>query len=381
MNNEVVLTNAKLVTPNAVIEGSICLKDGVIHSIDESRSQLSTAFDMEGDYLLPGLVELHTDNLERHFNPRPGVTWPALPAVLAHDALISTAGITTVLNAVSTGALVENSDRIRQFEHMVDAVRYAGQVGATRAEHLLHIRCEITYEPTLENLRVMIHDPLLRLVSVMDHSPGQRQFVDLNQYWKYWQGKYKLTDAEVEAMIERQTDASQNLGPVYRREIAALCQEHDLALASHDDATEEHIDEAVADNVTIAEFPTTIEAAEYSRKNGLHVLMGAPNVVRGFSHSGNISARKLAELGLLDTLSSDYAPVSLLHAAFVLEQHYDSISLPQAVAMITKNPADAAGLHDRGELTIGKRADLVQVKMVDQIPVVGQVWREAMRVV
>lgn len=381
MNRETVYTNANIVLNNEIINGSVCVKDGVITDISESPSLQAEAINLDGDYLMPGLVELHTDNLEKHFTPRPGVKWPQQPAIFAHDAMIATAGITTVFNAVATGDVMENSARIERFHHMIDSVRHANESNMARAEHLLHIRCELTYEPTLEHFSSLIDDPLVKLASVMDHSPGQRQFANLDKYKEYYQGKYQLTDEQLNALIDRQTANSERIGTKHRKEIAQMCRERKLALASHDDATHEHVTEALEDGIVIAEFPTTVDAAQASHHHGLHVLMGAPNVVRGLSHSGNVSARSLAEKGLLDTLSSDYVPNSLLFSAFVLEDVIEHISLPQAIRMVSTNPANAAGLTDRGEIAVGKRADLIQVKLLDKSPLVRQVWRQGNRVV
>jgi alpha-D-ribose 1-methylphosphonate 5-triphosphate diphosphatase len=381
MNRQTVLTNARLVLDDEVVHGSVVMEGERIIAVDQGGSGLPGAVDLEGDYLLPGLVELHTDNLEKHFTPRPGVKWPQMPAIFAHDAAIAGAGITTVFNAVATGDVLERSGRVERFGEMAASIRRAADSGLTRAEHLMHIRCELAYELTLENFHRMLGEPLLRLVSVMDHSPGQRQFANIDKYREYYQGKYHLGEDEIQALVDRQTDVSQRVGRQQREAIAGLCREHGLALASHDDATVDHVREAVGDGVSIAEFPTTIEAARASREHGLHVLMGAPNVVRGFSHSGNVSARDLADGGLLDTLSSDYVPNSLLHAAFILEHHIGHIGLPQAIAMVSRNPAHAAGLHDRGRVAEGLRADLVQVKLLLETPVVRQVWRAGQRVI
>lgn len=168
--------------------------------------------------------------------------------------------------------------------------------------------------------------------------------------------------------------------PGNRDAIVGACHARGIVLASHDDATVEHVEEAVAQGIRIAEFPTTADAAKASSKAGLGVLMGAPNVMRGGSHSGNVSARALAEDGVLDILSSDYIPFSLIQAAFFLGKSVDGISLPQAVAMVSKNPAEAVGLTDRGAIEIGRRADLVRVRVDEHVPVVRTVWRQGMRV-
>src|SRR5690606_3283895 len=174
---------------------------------------------------------------------------------------------------------------------------------------------------------------------------------------------------------ERIAESEKNSAP-NRRAIAALCRARGIILASHDDATGEHVAEAGVDGVKVAEFPTTIEAAQASTDAGMAVLMGAPNLVRGNSHSGNVSARDLAERGFLDILSSDYIPFSLLQAGFHLSKAVEGISLPEAIARVTRNPAEAVGLTDRGTIATGRRADLVRVRADDVTPVVRTVWRE-----
>ena len=223
-------------------------------------------------------------------------------------------------------------------------------------------------------------DKRVRLVSLMDHAPGQRQFVSLDAYAAYYKRKLKLTDEQFMALCEKRMMDSAKNSPGNRDAIVGACHARGIVLASHDDATVEHVEEAVAQGIRIAEFPTTADAAKASSKAGLGVLMGAPNVMRGGSHSGNVSARALAEDGVLDILSSDYIPFSLIQAAFFLGESVDGISLPQAVAMVSKNPAEAVGLTDRGAIEIGRRADLVRVRVDEHVPVVRTVWRQGMRV-
>lgn len=166
-----------------------------------------------------------------------------------------------------------------------------------------------------------------------------------------------------------------------RLSIAAMCRDRNIALASHDDATHEHVRESHQLGSVIAEFPTTFEAAEASRTHGMNVLMGAPNIVRGGSHSGNVAASALASLGLLDILSSDYYPASLLDAAFrVAADENNRFTLPQAIRLVTKNPATALNLHDRGEIAEGKRADLVLVHRKGEHIHIDHVWRQGKRV-
>lgn len=380
MPAEQILTNALVVTDSEVFLGTVAVRDGLIHDVSQGASQLPQAQDMQGDYLLPGLVELHTDNLEKYMNPRPGVDWPPESAVLAHDAQVVAAGITTVFDALAIGDVNPKGDRMRQLPIMQQAITQAEQRGHTRAEHRLHLRCELSHEKTLDVFSELVESPLVQMVSVMDHSPGQRQFVKMEKYREYYQGKYHLSDAEMEAFIEKQIANSRRYSDEYRRSIAKECRQRSLSLASHDDATMEHVQESAGYGMSIAEFPTTVEAAAGSHNLGMKVLMGAPNIVRGGSHSGNVAAADLAAQGVLDILSSDYYPSSLLQAARRLADESDGYDLPRAVRAVSLAPARAAGLHDRGEIRAGLRADLVRVHAHDKQFVVHHVWRGGRRV-
>jgi alpha-D-ribose 1-methylphosphonate 5-triphosphate diphosphatase len=256
----------------------------------------------------------------------------------------------------------------------------------TRAEHRLHLRCEVCHPDTLSVFRDLVEQPLVQLVSVMDHSPGQRQFALESKYREYYMGKYHLSSEQMDEFIVEQVANSKTYSDRYRRAIVDICLARGLSVASHDDATLAHVEESAAYGMTIAEFPTTLEAAEGCRRLGMSVLMGAPNIVRGGSHSGNIAAASLAEAGLLDILSSDYYPASLLQAAFVLAAQLDASTqqagagLAQAMTTVSRAPAIAAGLNDRGEIRAGLRADLIHARALGTQPVIQQVWRQAKRV-
>ncbi|WAE52513.1 alpha-D-ribose 1-methylphosphonate 5-triphosphate diphosphatase [Stutzerimonas frequens] len=380
MPAEQILSNARLVLADQVIHGSLLIRDGLIADISEGASSLPQAQDLGGDLLLPGLVELHTDNLEKHMSPRPGVDWPSASAVLTHDAQIVAAGITTVFDALSIGDINPKGKRMQQLGVMLEAIAEAEAVGQTRAEHRLHLRCEVSHPQCLELFRELVEQPLVQLVSVMDHAPGQRQFARMEKYREYYMGKYHLSPAEMDAFVTEQLANSARHSDQQRAAIVDICRSRELALASHDDATLDHVEESAGYGMAIAEFPTTFEAAEASHARGLKVLMGAPNIVRGGSHSGNIAAADLARRGVLDILSSDYYPASLLQAALGLAEQDNGYDLPRAIATISLAPARAAGLDDRGEIAVGLRADLVQAQVHKGQPVIGQVWRQGRRV-
>jgi alpha-D-ribose 1-methylphosphonate 5-triphosphate diphosphatase len=376
---EKILTNARVVLRDHVLNGSLALRDGIIADISETPSRLPSALDCEGDLVLPGLIELHTDNLERHIMPRPEAYWPADAAVMGHDREIAAAGITTVFNALCVGEVHSRSMRVRLLSEMSDAIEAQMAEGALKVDHYFHWRCEVSYGGLLEILEPLMDYPRLHLLSVMDHTPGQRQFMDIANYRAYYQGKYRMSDEELQAFIDERVADQRLYSAKNRAAVVALGRERGLRLASHDDATPDHVDEALRDGMVIAEFPTTIDAARASHQGGLRVLMGAPNVVRGKSHSGNVSARHLGEVGVLDILSSDYVPGSLLYGALLLGSG-ESITLPQAVATVTLNPARAVGLDDRGEIAVGLRADLVRCRQTNGAPVIRDVWREGEKV-
>lgn len=370
---ELTLTGAVVVTRDAAFPGTVAVRDGAIAAVDEGGSRRPEALDLDGDYLIPGLIELHTDNVEKQLVPRPGVVWPSpLAAILAHDVQMAGAGITTVYDAISVGEYFDRDYRRALLALAIGAVRQATVTDLFKADHRLHLRCEVSDDAVIELFRPHAADPLVGLISVMDHTPGQRQWRDMDKFRQFNQRK-NLSDTEFEAYVRVRVEGASARVAENRREVLELWRPRGLPVASHDDTTLEHVAEAVADGIAISEFPTTLEAAERAKQAGMATVMGAPNLVRGESHSGNVSARELAEAGRLDALSSDYAPFSLLHGAFLLHQRV-GMTLPEAVATVSANVADMLGLGDRGEIAPGKRADLVRVRMVDGIPIVRGVY-------
>jgi len=376
-----IINNVRLVLENEVVDGSVEIQDGVIRAFAETRSRAPDAMDGEGGWLLPGLIELHTDNLDKFFTPRPKVDWPAHSAMSSHDALMVASGITTVLDAVAIGDVRDGGDRLENLEKMINAVEETQKRGLNRAEHRLHLRCELPHHTTLPLFEKLVGREPVSMVSLMDHSPGQRQYADRSKYRDYYQGKYHLTNEEMDRFEEEQMALAATWSQPNRETIAAICRERKIALASHDDATREHVVESHQLGSTIAEFPTTLAAAEASRQHGMNVLMGAPNIVRGGSHSGNVAAHRLAADNLLDILSSDYYPASLLDAAFrIADDEGNAFTLAQAIRLVSKNPAQALGLHDRGAIAEGKRADLVLARRHDEHIHIDHVWRQGKRV-
>ena len=377
----ILVKNAKIVTATEVIEGHARMEAGRILEIGRG-AVASAGLDFEGDYLLPGLVEVHTDHLEAHYVPRPAVMWHAGSAVLAYDAQIAAAGITTVFDSFRVG-MDEYESRKGLGEMVVplaEAVKRAAEAGLLRADHLTHLRCEVPAPNVVEFVEEFLRSHEAQLISLMDHTPGQRQFRELQKYFIYYAGKSGRSADDLADIAEERQRVGASRVAVNRPRIVEIARAHKITLASHDDTTLEEVEDAKRDGVAIAEFPTTIEAARASRKLGMATVMGAPNVVRGGSHSGNASAQELAEAGELDILSSDYVPGALLMAAFRLAGAPNVGGLPAAIRLVSKAPAEATGLMDRGEIASGRRADLLRVAIHDGEPVVRAVWREGRRV-
>lgn len=373
------ITNARVVTSDDLMLGTVAVSDGRFLEVQPGPTSVPAAEDWEGDYLVPGLVELHTDNLEKHLEPRPGVRWPAMSALLTHDAQISTAGITTVLDAMGVGDFDERSVRAEGLEAATDALHEARSRNLLRAEHLLHMRCELACDNMLPVVTPFLADPTVRLVSIMDHTPGQRQWMDIERFRIYTQRNQRWSDEYLAQVVRERQDMQARNAERNRSALLELCRNHHIPLASHDDTVPEHVVEAVESGFVISEFPTTESAARAAREYGLGIVMGAPNLVRGGSHSGNISALRLAHSDLLDCLSSDYVPHSLLHGAFLLRDRADW-ALPKAVRAASLNPARLVGLDDRGEIVAGKRADFVRVRELNGVPVSMATWREGRRI-
>ncbi|MEP1354508.1 MAG: alpha-D-ribose 1-methylphosphonate 5-triphosphate diphosphatase [Tateyamaria sp.] len=373
MTQETILANAKLTLRDEVVAGCLKLNDGVISSIDTGASVPSGALDCGGDYLAPGLIELHTDNLERHISPRPGVAWPHSAAILAHDREMAGCGITTVFDAMRVGSIPSAKARYKKYARELSSEMLALRArGALKVSHFLHLRAEICSETLTEELAEFTPDDRVGIVSLMDHTPGQRQFRDIAKMKAYVMGKNNLSAEEFAEHLAKLQGLQKRLGAAHEAAAVQEGQRLGAVLASHDDTTVEQVATSAVHGVTMAEFPTTVEAAQACRDHGIAIIMGAPNLVRGGSHSGNVAAKDLAERDLLDIVSSDYVPAALLMSAVQLGEIWGDMA--RGLATATANPAQSVGLKDRGVLEIGKRADVVRFALDDHTPVARQVW-------
>ena len=377
---ETVFANAKVITENAIIHGTIMFADGVISSIDSGTRVPLGAIDCEGDYVAPGLIELHTDNLERHLTPRPKVNWPKRAAVLGHDRELAGAGITSVFDALRVGSETDQKSHgyLRYARETVDHILDQINHRALKVSHHIHLRAELCTETLVEELYEFSVNDRVRLVSLMDHTPGQRQFRDMSKHREYLMGKHGYNDAEVEAHWTKLRELQTLYLEKNRAATVAYATEVGAILASHDDTTLEDVLESDRLGITVAEFPTTLEAAEACRAKAQFIVMGAPNIVRGGSHSGNVAAQELARVGLLDILSSDYVPAALLNAAVSLGTLLEDMAA--GIRTVTACPADAVGFDDRGRIAPEKRADLVRFAMHDGLPIIKSVWSRGQRI-
>lgn len=377
------LTGARLVLSDCVAPGSVRLEGGAIAEVVEGAAPGSgAAEDLDGDYLIPGIVDIHTDHVEKHLVPRAHAPWDPLTAVMAHDAQIIASGTTTVFDSLSVGASLKNPERREMLGPLLDALERASAEGLLRAEHRVHLRCEISDPETPDLVDASVGRPLTRLMSVMDHAPGDRQSPDLQRWISRSAAALDLSVEEATARADELIARAREVGPAVRAHCAAAAAAHGLTLMSHDDATTEHVALAAAEGGGISEFPATCVAARAAKAAGLLVAAGAPNYLRGGSQSGNVAVRELLEKGLVDLLASDYVPRSPLDAAFgIAEDDGLGIGLPEAVAMATRAPALAAGMADRGVIEAGMRADLVRVRRVEGRSWIRAVWREGRRVV
>ena len=366
------ITNGQIITPVGILAGyEILIEHDRIKQIAKreaiSRESFDVVIDANGGYITPGFVDIHTDYIEQIAAPRPRVLMDFDLALKETEKIVVNQGITTMFHSLSLYKGGEFGQKAIRMLENVD--KFAKLIENTHtSQHLIrhrfHARLEIDNIEAVPYLKRYIEQKQVQLISFMDHTPGQGQYRDLEIYREAMKGHNHLTDEEV-AQVMKNHETKERLTFKGLKEIADLAKASNVAVASHDDDELAKIDLVKHFHTSISEFPITIEVAQKAKASGLYTVAGAPNVLLGGSHSGNLSAIDAIKEEVIDILCSDYYPASLLHAVFKLHQQY-GYDLAAMIKLVTINPAKAVGMaQEIGSIEAGKKADLLIIEQVE----------------
>lgn len=367
MQDSFVIVNAQVVTPDGIRENaSLRVEDGRIAEIHEGNCKSGRKIDAAGNFLFPGFVDMHSDAIEKGIEPRPNTFFPVDIAVFELDKKIAACGITTMYHSLSFAELevgLRNNNTAAKIIREINKLQHKLKINTK-----IHARFEITDLGAVPFLRDLIEDEQINLFSFMDHSPGQGQFRDILSFKNYYGPVYAKTDSEMDQIIERKLEAKKNHASTIIAGLIDICRQRGIAIASHDDDSQEKIAWLKEMNIGMTEFPVNIETVRTARELGVSVCLGSPNVLRGQSQAKNLSAREAISSGFGDILCSDYSPMTMLHAVSTLTK-LSILPLHEAIKMVSLNPARAVGIADEtGSLTVGKAADMVLVDHSDDFP-------------
>ncbi|MBE0509281.1 MAG: alpha-D-ribose 1-methylphosphonate 5-triphosphate diphosphatase [Chromatiales bacterium] len=365
------LTHARVVLADEIHDDVAVLIEGDrIAALDPTGHAGASEIDLSGRTLMPGMIDLHCDALEKEVEPRPGVHFPLAFACAQADKRNAAAGITTVFHALS---FANHELGVRNNAFAAEIARAIGDWQRhALVDNRVHLRYEVTDQSAPPLLASLLREGHAQLISFMDHSPGQGQFRDVEAYSAYLAKTYKTDASQLDAILAQKAEAAE--GAMARMmQLAELAGQLRVAIASHDDDSPAKVDTVKALGAVISEFPVNLETAQAARAAGLATLFGAPNILRGQSQSGNMRALDAVLAGVADCLCGDYSPAALLPSVMRLPD-LAGIALPEAVALVTRNPARAAGLHDRGEIAVGQRADLIAVRELGGLHQAERVW-------
>jgi alpha-D-ribose 1-methylphosphonate 5-triphosphate diphosphatase len=372
ISNRLRIYNAQIVTLSGVQEGALIIEDGkIVEILPNSSLEPATSeetINAEGCYVMPGLIDMHSDALEKEIQPRPNTFFPLHMSFFELEKKLAGCGVTTIYHSLS----LADGVGVRNDAMVVDVIEHIVKLREERAmiHHRVHLRYEVTNLMGMETVKGLIDTKKIDLLSIMDHTPGQGQFTEKDTYENYLVKTYGVRDEELKLMIETLKSNSKLIEWEQIHNMMQHAIQHDIVVASHDDDTIAKVDQMIDYGVTISEFPINMTAAQYSHEQNLLVVVGSPNLVRGISHSNNMKAVDAIKAGYSDAICSDYLPSSMLPAVFMLHEK-ENMPLHQAVAMVTANPAAKIGIGDRvGSIEVGKMADLIFVKQHNGYPLV-----------
>ncbi|WP_417324706.1 alpha-D-ribose 1-methylphosphonate 5-triphosphate diphosphatase [Halarcobacter sp.] len=351
---ETILRSKNVLINEEFIPADVVIKGEFIERIDKYGKN-EVAVDLGDKKIAPGIVDLHSDAIEKEIEPRPNATFPVELAVAELDKKLSMAGVTTMFHAIG---FEENPKKKRSIDLAISQIE---EINKANDKHLgvdnyVHARFELSCDEAVEPIKEVISKGMVKLVSLMDHSPGQGQFKSLESFKSYYGSYYDLNEEELQKVIDKKTNKNEDK----INDLIAYTKEHNLTLLSHDDDCIEKLDGLLDLGVQISEFPLDLEVAKYAVSKGIATGMGAPNIVRGGSQSGNIAAIDLVKEGVCKYLCSDYHPTSMLQAVYRMKEDAN-LDIAKGFSMVTSTPARYANLEDRGEIKEGKRADIIVV--------------------
>ncbi len=367
-----IVCGGRAVLPHEVIEADVIAEGGRIAAIGTGFAEWTqpgdTVLDAEGGWVLPGLIDLHCDAIEKETEPRPNTLFPMAMAFMQFEKKLAGHGITTMLHSLSLGVGLSLRGEHLVAE-MIDLIRACREEHAM-IRHGIHLRYEVSHLTGLALARRLIGEDAIDYLSLMDHAPGIGQYRRPGAFQRYVMKNQGVGPEEVERIVADLADRRGLIDWGALRALTAKARGLGIAVGSHDDDSREAVERSQGFHAGISEFPLNLDTAKYATERGMHVCVGAPNVVRGGSHDGNLNAADAIRAGAANILCSDYHPASLLHAIF--ELHRQGVPLEAATAMGTLHPAQAIGRGSEiGSIEPGKAADLIVVRQWRDVPLVA----------